>query len=111
MNLEAMKKSSSKKTKGNWDLNDVSLPNSTWVNFNLRSPFGWILHSYGGEVRSEKHDAEFIAMAVNNFEKLIAVVEAAKKIRAGLDSDEHQNFYMAKPWKELDDALQALEKE
>jgi len=79
MNLEEIKRIANARTKDKWFAADWWLP---------------------VEISVSKEDAEFIAMAANNWDKLMAVVEAAQEVLDGMG-----NFFAPK----LHAALKELE--
>lgn len=107
--LDSMKKIAEARTKGKWchealgEYGDLTL----YVDNGKPNYEDWQIIS---EDIPENADIEFIAMAANNFDKLIKVVEAAKKVQPMiLTLNDPETIRAAE--NELYGALKALEQE
>lgn len=100
MKLEEMKQIAEKRTPGEWkDWIEFRGAKRTNVIALKDKPEHWI-----GSVNV--NDSDFIAMAANNWDKLMAVVEAAKKAQDNYRKSSG-DWYDT----ELDEALEELEKD
>ena len=104
MKISEMKRIAEARTKGEWSYYHES--EDFWTHFSGR-PSGITSLVKCDEVylhcHNNKRDVEFIAMAANNFEKMLAVVEAAKAIFPVLERASQSSF------NRLEEALKALE--
>ncbi len=113
MNISDMKKIADSRTKGEWGYTyyeDANDPDNRNRNIGIIEDEFYgdtIIHRDSGVYSPEKADAEFIIMAANNIDKLIAVVEAAKPLFnfKGSSND------WSKIETTLESALKELEKE
>lgn len=79
MTIEEMKKIAAARTKGKW-IFEESLTDPDWVDMECPEV---------GHCSLKKDDAKFIAMAADNWDKLMAVVEAAQRNRTAWAMNRH----------------------
>jgi len=114
MTLEEMKRIAAARTRGEWKASEPSEFDKALAGVTVDDRFHILTYMPYEDSGIPIEDAEFIAMAANNIDALLAVVEAAKECATGalwLDEKTIVPLIDLTSREKLQRALEALEKE